>query len=159
MSYKSKFAFLVALIVVLQAAGIALASSRRITDGNDAPRKKVDIKSATHGHRNNKLVHKVVAYNKFRTSKAPCVFMDTNASDGDDYAACGLGSGMIDLNQQTTAGRLHISRPNRRTVVYRFRPRAINHPVAYEWYTAPPREDECPQCDRAPNNGSVGHQL
>ena len=159
MAHKNRFALLVALVVVLQAAGIALASTRTISDGNDTPRKYVDIKSASHGHRGRKLVHKIVAYNRFRTSKAPCVLMDTNAADGDDYAACGLGAGLIDLNQQRTSGRLRIVRPNNRTVVYRFRPRAINHPVAYQWHIAFPREDECPRCDRAPNNGTVGHQL
>lgn len=159
MSHRNRFVTLLAATLVVLMVGVALASSRTISDGDDAPRKKLDIKSASHGHRGPKIVHKIVAYNRFRTSHAPCVFMDTNNTDGSDYAACGLGSGLININQERTGRRLRITRPNRKTVVYKFRPRAIGNPVAYRWYTAAPREDECSGCDRAPNNGTVRHRL
>lgn len=160
MSYRSsRFVTLLAATMVLFVAGVALASRRTISDGDDSPRQRVDIKSASHGHKGRKIVHTIVAYNRFRTSRGPCVMMDTNSRDGDDFAACGLGSGLINLNQQRTGGHLSITRPNRKTIVYRFRPRAIKHPVAYEWYIFGPADDECPGCDRAPNRGSVGHKL
>lgn len=160
MSYRSsRFVTLLAATLVLLVAGVALASRRTISDGNDAPRKRVDIKRASHGHKGRKIVHTIVAYNRFRTSRGPCVMMDTNSTDGDDFAACGVGSGLINLNQQRTGGRLSIARPNRKTIVYKFRPRAIKQPAAYEWYVYGPADDECPGCDRAPNQGTVRHRL
>ena len=98
-------------------------------------------------------------YNKFRTSKAPCIFMDTNANDGADFAACGLGSGMINLNQQRTGGKLKIIRPNRKTVIYKFRRRAINHPVAYEWHVLHRARTSAPTAIAHPTSVGVGHQL
>ena len=139
-------------------AGVAFASRKTISDPDDAPNRRVDIKSASHGHSGRRLVHTVVAYHRFNTSHAPCVIMDTSRSGADDYAACGL-SGMFDLQQGTTTGNVLIDRPNRKTIVYKFKRRAIGQPVLYRWYVQDPGPDECPGCDRAPNEGYVLHRL
>ena len=157
MSRRSRFTALVTLSLMIF-AGSAFAGKRTISDPNDVGRHRIDIKSASHGHSGRRITHTIVSYRRFNTSRAPCVIMETNQQGEDDFAACGL-SGMINLHQQRTTGNLSIDRPNRKTVVYKFKRRAINQPVLYRWFIQDHGPDECPGCDRAPNNGYVLHRL
>ena len=142
---------------LLLIAPAAFGSSRTISDRDDVPKHRVDIKSASHSHTRGKLKHTVVAYRAFKTSRGPCVTFETNGRGRKDYQVCGY-SNMINLHQQTTKGTVSMRRPNRRTISYIFRPRAIGRPDVYKWFVIEPGSDEC-KCDRAPNKGLVRHAL
>ncbi len=148
----------IALAFVLLAAPAALGSSRTISDPRDTTDHRVDIRSASHSHRNGKLVHTVVAYERFKTSRGPCVTFETTGGGRKDYQVCGYGN-MTDLREQRTDGTAQIRRPNRKTIVYVFRKRAIGGPSVYKWLVEEPGPDECPNCDRAPNSGTVRHDI
>ena len=148
----------IALGLVLLAAPAALGSSRTVSDARDTTRRRIDIKSVSHGHRNGKLTHTVRAHERFKTSRGPCVTFETNGGGKNDYQVCGYEN-MIDLRQQRTHATVHITRPDRRTIVYIFRKRAIGRPGSYKWFVEEPGPDECPNCDRAPNSGKVRHNI
>ena len=151
------------IAVVLLGGPAALGSTRTISDPNDVRPRRVDIKSATAGHFKRKLKHKIVAYSRFRTARGPCLMLETKPRAGRDYEICGFGN-MTNLHQHETRGTAAIRRPNRRTIVYLFRPRAIGRPDVYKWFVREEGKEiqpttECPQCDRAPNRGMVRHRL
>ena len=147
----------IALALALLCAPAAFGSTRTISDPNDVPSNRIDVKSATAGHARNKLKHTIVSFRRFRTSRAPCLTIESKPRAGRDYRTCGLDN-MINLHQHETKGTVAIRRPNRRTVVYLFRPRAIGRPNVYKWYIEEEGGDSC-QCDRAPNRGMVRHAL
>lgn len=147
-----------ALSLLLLVAPAALGSSRTIRDPKDVPPRRIDIKSASHSHHNGKIKHKVVAYERFNTSRGPCVTFETNGGGRKDYQVCGYNN-MTDLQQQRTHGTAKIRRPNRRSIVYIFRKRAIGNPNRYKWFIEEPGPDECRKCDRAPNSGLVRHNI
>ena len=157
MNLSSRALAALTIAVLLLVAPAAFGSSRRIPDGNDVPKHRVDIKSASHSHTRGKLKHTVVAYRAFKTSRGPCVTFETDGRGRKDYQVCGY-SNMINLHQQTTKGTVNMRRPNRHTISYIFRPRAIGRPGTYKWFVVEPGPDEC-KCDRAPNKGLVRHAL
>jgi hypothetical protein len=147
-----------ALGLVLLVAPAAFGSSRTVSDGRDTTQRRIDIKAVSHGHKNGKLKHTVVAYERFKTSRGPCVTFETNGGGRKDYQVCGYEN-MIDLHQQVTNATVNIQRPDRRTIVYIFRRKAIGRPGSYKWFVEEPGPDECPNCDRAPNSGMVRHNI
>lgn len=156
MSHAKRLTLFTVVLSLLMFGAVAFGASGVVSDPADNPDGRVDIKRASHGRDGSKIKHTVVAYKRFNTSRGPCVYMDTKGTPAADFAACGL-AGMINLNQQRTSGNLSIKRPDRKTIVYKFRPRAIKKPGSYDWYVEEPGE-EC-GCDRAPNHGRVTHNL
>ena len=135
----------------------ALGSTRTISDPDDVPKHRVDIKSASAGHVNGKLKHTVVSYRRFRTSRGPCLTLETKPVRGRDFQVCGYGN-MVNLQQQRSRPTVAIRRPNWHTIVYVFKRRAIGNPSSYKWFVVEEGPDECPNCDRAPNKGMVLHR-
>ncbi|MDQ4144262.1 MAG: hypothetical protein M3198_11065 [Actinomycetota bacterium] len=143
---------------LLLAGPAALGSTRRISDPNDVPRRRVDVKSASHSHLGGRLKHTIVAFKAFRTSRGPCVTFETNGRGDADYRVCGLGN-MTDLKEQVSKPVVSIRRPNPRTIVYVFRKKAIGSPGRYRWFVKEPGPNDCEICDRAPNSGMVTHDI
>ena len=161
MNNKKATAF--GLVAALLLGPAALGSTRTISDPDDVPRRRIDIKSASAGHVNGKLKHTIVSYRRFRTSRGPCVNFETKPKAGRDFQVCGFGN-MTNLHQEETKGTADIRRPNMRTIVYVFRPRAIGRPSVYKWFVREEGREiqdtpECPNCDRAPNRGMVRHNI
>ncbi len=143
---------------VLLLAPAAFGSSRTINDPKDVPPRRIEIKSVSHGHHNGKLKHTIVAHERFTTARGPCVVFETKGDRRNDYQVCGYGN-MTDLRQQTTDSTVAIKRPNRRSIIYLFRPRAIGSPGSYKWFVEEFGVDACRSCDRAPNSGYVRHDI
>lgn len=154
--HKGTVTILIALLLLGGPA--AIGSTRKISDPNDVAKHRVDIKSVSAGHARNKLKHKIVAFRRFRTSRGPCLTIESKPRAGRDYQVCGFGN-MTNLHQQETKPSVTFRRPNRRTIVYLFRPRAIGGPNVYKWYVVEAGNDRCEECDRAPNRGMVRHAL
>ena len=154
---KIKRAATVGLAALILLAPAAFGNSRTISDPRDGGQ-RVDIRFASHSHRNGKLKHTVVAYRPFRTSRGPCVTFETSGGGLPDYRVCGYEN-MIALHEQRTHATVNTQRPNGRTIVYIFRKRAIGNPSSYRWHVKEAGPDECPDCDRAPNSGTVRHRI
>ncbi len=149
----------IGLVVAAVLGGTAaFGSTRTISDPNDVAKHRIDIKSATAGHHRGKLKHTIVSYRGFRTSRAPCLTIESKPRAGRDYRVCGFDN-MINMHQHETKGKVIFRRPNRRTIVYLFRARAIGGPNVYKWYIEEEGGDRCRECDRAPNRGMVRHAL
>ena len=146
------------IVAALLAGPAAWGSRRTISDPNDVASRRIDVKSASHGHSRSKLKHTIVSYRRFRTSRAPCLTIESKPRAGLDFQICGYGN-MTNLHEQRTRGTVAFRRPNRRTIVYLFRRRAIGRPDVYKWFIEEEGGDRCSQCDRAPNRGMVRHAL
>lgn len=157
MSYAKRLTVFTVAVSLMMFGAVAFGASGRISDPSDNSDGRVDIKRASHSRDGSKIKHKVVAYQRFKTSRGPCVYMDTKGSQAAEFAVCGLAGGMINLKQQRTSGSVSIKPPDRKTIVYKFKPRALKKPGSYNWYVEEPGED-C-DCDRAPNHGTVTHTL
>lgn len=147
-----------ALSFVMLLAPAAFGSSRTVRDPKDVPPRRIDIKAVSHSHHNGKLKHTVVAYERFTTARGPCVIFETNGGGKKDYRVC-ASTNMTNLREQQTTATVVMKRPNRRTIVYIFRKRAIGSPSRYGWFVKEYGLDRCRSCDRAPNSGLVRHDI
>lgn len=151
---KTRFLALVMAGMLVLFGSIATANIKTIQDPADRPNSEggIDIKSASHGHtKTGKLKHKIVTYDVIAELEQACLYIKTAA---DTYYSCGYK--MYNSADQQTGG-LTESRPNNKTIVFKFKPGAIGNPSTYLWWVE--ANNYCQQCDRAPNTGKVRHNL
>ena len=135
---------------------VALANTKAIQDGNDSSDADggIDIKTASHGHTpTGKLKHKITTYDVIGDMEQACLFITTSA---EEYYSCGFGVYNSDDKQ---TGSLTESRPDNKTIIFKFKKSAIGNPESYKWRVEAGNYCSPENCDRAPNTGSVRHPL
>ena len=172
---RSSRGVLAALAVALVAVGNAQAGTERIRDGNDRPG-PLDIRSATHGHDGDRLVHTISTFRRWRVGllglSTPNLFAVEISTDRDRaperavliFATNGrLVAEVIRLPAGTSVGSASASKPNGRTVRVSIRRSRLGNPTGYRWnahsqyHAGGPCSDFC--VDRAPNSGRVLHDV
>lgn len=172
---RSSRGALAAVAVALVAVGNAQAGTERIRDGNDRPG-PLDIRSATHGHDGDRLVHTISTFGRWRVGllglSTPNLFAIEISLDRDRaperavliFSANGrLVAEVIRLPAGTSVGSASASKPNGRTVRVTIRRSRLGNPTGYRWnahsqYQAPGAcSGFC--IDRAPNSGRVLHDI
>jgi hypothetical protein len=164
---------LVALGVALVAVASAQAGTKRISDGNDRPG-PLDIRSATHGHSGDQVVHAISTFSRWRVGLLGRnnILAIEISIDGDPalervvivFSRNGrLIAQVVRLPAGTTVGSASTSRPNGRTVRVSIRRSLLGNPVGYRWnaHTQYQASGACNQfcVDRAPNRGRVLHDI
>ncbi|MEA2461012.1 MAG: hypothetical protein QOH90_1189 [Actinomycetota bacterium] len=144
----------VALAATIVIAGLALADSKTINDGNDSST-GADMKTASHGHTNSgKLKHKITTYNAYDAKHTPCLQIDAG---GSIYRICQKTLTNLTSGESSTITYRH---PTSKSTVYIFSKGAIGSPGKYKWQaqTFGTGCGEAP-CDSVPNTGFVTHTL
>ena len=168
---------LTALVVALVAVGNARADTKRISDGNDRPG-PLDIRSATHGHAGDRVVHTISTFRRWRVGrigpKTPNLFAVEISTDGDRalerVVLIFSRNGRMVAPVFRRSGRRFIqigsataSRPSRRTVRVSIRRSLLGNPKGYRWnahsqyQAAGACSDVC--IDKAPNSRRVLHDI
>lgn len=101
-------------------------------DKGDGGIAKRDIDFAFAGHKDGMLLHKVTMYGSFTTNKPRiCVLIQTDESG---FRVCG---GDIERTSDAeVVGHAKVTRPNSKTIGFKFRKRAIGKPSSYHWHAA-----------------------
>ena len=168
---------LIAFAVILGAAGNAFADTRRISDRGDVPG-RLDIRSATHGHAGNRLVHTISTWGSWPVGLlgpgTPNLFALEISTDADRalervvlvFSTSGrMVARVFRVNRRrlTFVGSARASKPNARTIRVVVPGARIGAPAGYRWnahsqFQAP---GACSRAcvDKAPNTGRVLHDV
>jgi hypothetical protein len=166
-----------AFIVALMAVSDAQADTRRISDGNDVSG-RLDIRRASHGHADGRLVHKISTFatwgNRLVRRSGTNLFSLEISTDGDSRPERVVlmysrnGRMLADVfrfsgGTLTLIGSASASKPNARTVRVSIRRSRLGDPGRYRWsaHSQFKRAGACSNfcVDRAPNRGRVLHDI
>lgn len=151
---KNRLLGLVMAGMLVLIGSVASADTKTISDGKDPDNGGIDIKSATAGHTpTGKLKHKIGTYDQIGDMEQACLFITTVEGD---YFTCGYR--MYDSNDNETGGVTE-SRPDNKTIIFKFKKSAIGSPDFYSWRVEAGNYCSGTDCDRAPNKGMVPHKL
>jgi hypothetical protein len=170
---------LVTLGVALFAVANARADTERTSDGNDRPG-PLDIRSATHGHDGDRVVHTISTFGRWRNGllapkDRPNLFAVEISTDGDRalervVLIYSRNGSMVARVFRVASGRRLVlvgpasaSRPNARTVRVSIARARLGGPTGYRWKAHSQYEaaGECSDfcIDKAPNSGRVLHDI
>jgi hypothetical protein len=173
---RRRVVLLTVVVVALFAVGNAYADSRAISDGNDRPG-PLDIRSASHAHNGERIVHTISTFNRWRLGvlgpNTPNLFAVEISTDGDRalervvlvFSRNGhLVAPIIRLPSGAVVGSASASRPNSRTVRVSIRRSLLGNPSGYRWNAHSQYRKAGGACsqfciDRAPNRGRVLHDI
>jgi hypothetical protein len=158
-------------------ASVAQADTRRISDGNDVSG-RLDIRRASHGHADARLVHKISTFgtwgNRLVRRSGTNAFALDISTDGDSrperivliYSRSGRMIADVfrfSGGNLTLIGSASASRPNARTVRVSIRRSRLGDPGRYRWraHSQFKRAGACSNfcLDSAPNRGRVLHDI
>lgn len=132
-----------AVVALLAFAAGALAATTQTVDDKEGDSKgPVDIKRVIVTQDGLKLSFTISAYKKFKTGKAPCVFVYAGRHNepGQDGYAIGCYGEFVSAQGEEN-GDLKRTRPNRKTVKYALDPAAIDSPGKFRWQAVVGDED------------------
>jgi hypothetical protein len=144
-----------AVAAAVAVGSLALAGTKSVTDRKGDSRKgHADLANVSVTTTTKRVKVKIAAYNDFKTSAAPCIELDLdhNTGDGDEINLCGGGKLEDFAHGGGSVGNAKVTRPDTKTIVYRFSRRAIGKPKRIGWQVQV-REGKCFQngpCDVAP---------
>ena len=121
----------VAAATLALCVGIASANTKTVTDAqNDQGDGTLDLKSATHGHADGKLVHKVVTYGNFGSDRAGTISVSITV--GSKFYSVSK-YGLWDQDAQETKP-ITVKRPTNNSIKFIFSKRQIGNPGSYKWF-------------------------
>lgn len=121
-----------ALAATVVGGSLAIADRKTFEDPKDAPG-RVDIKEVRQGHDpKGRLVHRIVSYGAVQPGEEPGVnvYAGEFTKVGSSYQVSAFG---VTNGRGEKTGKTKMKRPDNKTVVYKFRPGAIDNPKSYKW--------------------------
>jgi hypothetical protein len=133
MSRRHLVVLCVAVLAACVPLQLALADKTVIDDRRgDGGRAKRDIDLATAGHKQGMLLHTVKMYGRFKTGTPRiCVLIQTNESG---FRICGRN--VERTSDAQVVGQAKVTRPDRKTIGFKFPKSAIGRPSKYDWHAA-----------------------
>jgi hypothetical protein len=121
-------------IALLQLPLQAAFANRTVVDDaqGDGGIARRDIDRAIADHQDGLLLHKVVMHGSFTTGKPRiCILIQTNESG---YRIC--SQNVERTSDAAIVGHARVTRPNSKTIGFKFRKSAIGRPGSYDWHAA-----------------------